>query len=587
VSNFIDAKIQNVVSATKASAPDSDLLQTLCQQLMLTGAQWALQRPIWSVVVLELVKQTIVLVPTIRKGISSSIHGFFTELLGTGPQDLNQTMTEGGSQSPESQKVAAAAFGLADLITGTPLNMRSLLKSAAAFGRDLNGLRQGTIAAHELVKWIVELIQMRVIRRLQLQWLRIEPTKTFDYAQFVEDVDSFLSADIVTMCHPDGIKEMKRLMLQRNEISQLLFKDKSILSTDRNRIVADAQRRIYECYRTNLVKFSEVYNAMRPCPFVINLDGEPGVGKSSILSAVINAVMSYDMCGKHFDMDNLIYTRSKTSFWDGFNQQPAIIYDEPWQGRSSSTTESTALEFIDLVSEVPMRLNMASLMEKGINAMPELVAITSNDPYPSFTEVRCKEAVWRRRNAMIRVQLYPDVKFPNSKKPRNGYILMNPLKVTAIEPDFYDRDQVLNYEEMIVVVAGMFRSWIASAHERSTSKVTHEQLSNMLQSTSAQHDRLMRLVRDAGCMAPEFPTPEPTPEPVPVPVPRPRTTFGTDVPLMPSAVEMPVTEGLCFAPPVPSVVSYYAHQQDPTRSLYTTESVLCADIRHAPRGTKG
>lgn len=495
---------------------NSSTITDFVQQILLTSVQWTIQPPTWGVIALEIVKQILNVIPSIGRDIRSRIHVFFTTLI-TRPQvqDSNaggyQTQS-GTTDNFEATTLTAVSFGLGDLLVGKTPNMRSLLRSASSLGRDLHGLKQGTTAVADMFKWIAELIQERVIHQLQTLWLKKEPSeKGIDYKDFVERVNEFCVIPARELGSPDNCTEIGELMAIYNKIESEFFECKSKLGKISVNIVKNAQKRIYEIYRTNLVIFSEVYHALRPCPFVIQLDGEAGVGKSSILPTLLQHITMDSVCGKSFDRKNLIYTRGNTRFWDGFTDQRVLIIDEPFQGRGYAPETSTALEFINLVSEIPMRLDMASLASKGVCANFELIGVTSNCAYPDFNEIYCDQAVYRRRNLLFRVHAYKKDVFPQSSKPRSAYYIMHPIEKTTVPTEF-NQELALSYEEMVHVCGVEFKYWLETAEERKSKQVSLEDVLMVEQSAEVNQDRIAKItgkqIYRPKRAAPLLPTPD-------------------------------------------------------------------------------
>jgi hypothetical protein len=110
-------------------------------------------------------------------------------------------------------------------------------------------------------------------------------------------------------------------------------------------------------------------------PFVIGLFGQPGKGKSSVLSRFL-AVLSCLFPG--VKGKDLVYQRTcHVDHWDGYNGQPITIFDDLGQ----STEGNDVKEFQTLVSCCPYVLPMADLREKGMKFSSSILITTSNMRY--------------------------------------------------------------------------------------------------------------------------------------------------------------------------------------------------------------
>ncbi|APG77197.1 RNA-dependent RNA polymerase [Hubei narna-like virus 12] len=110
-------------------------------------------------------------------------------------------------------------------------------------------------------------------------------------------------------------------------------------------------------------------------PFVIGLFGQPGQGKSVLISRIVASLGALFPGVKGKD---LVYQRTcHVDHWDGYCGQPITIFDDLGQAQDGSDIK----EFQTLVSCCPYVLPMAELSEKGMKFSSSFIITTSNMKY--------------------------------------------------------------------------------------------------------------------------------------------------------------------------------------------------------------
>lgn len=132
-------------------------------------------------------------------------------------------------------------------------------------------------------------------------------------------------------------------------------------------------------------------------PVVCYLYGKRGGGKSLASLAVATKVCkAYGV-----DPKKNIYTKPVSStYWDGYSGQLVCIIDDIGQ----NTSDEDWCDFCQLVSGCPMRLNMASIEEKGRHFSSPFIICTSNQSDPSPKTVYVKGAIERRLHFKVEVK---------------------------------------------------------------------------------------------------------------------------------------------------------------------------------------
>nr|WPR16417.1 MAG: polyprotein [Robin hepatovirus 2] len=135
---------------------------------------------------------------------------------------------------------------------------------------------------------------------------------------------------------------------------------------------------------------------VRPEPVVVYLSGDRGGGKS--LLSMCLAVKICKFMG--VDHNENIYTRAIGSeYWDGYAGQLVCVIDDMGQ----RSDDEDWVDFCQLVSGCPMRLNMAAVEEKGKHFVSPVIICTSNLSEPSPKTVYVKDAILRRLHLRLKV----------------------------------------------------------------------------------------------------------------------------------------------------------------------------------------
>nr|BAO09701.1 polyprotein [Hepatovirus A]BAO09704.1 polyprotein [Hepatovirus A] len=167
-------------------------------------------------------------------------------------------------------------------------------------------------------------------------------------------------------------------------------------------------------------------------PVVCYLYGKRGGGKS-----LTSIALATKIC-KHYGVEpeKNIYTKPVASdYWDGYSGQLVCIIDDIGQ----NTTDEDWSDFCQLVSGCPMRLNMASLEEKGRHFSSPFIIATSNWSNPSPKTVYVKEAIDRRLH--FKVEVKPASFFKN---PHNDMLNVNLAKTNDAIKDMSCVDLIMD-----------------------------------------------------------------------------------------------------------------------------------------------
>lgn len=187
------------------------------------------------------------------------------------------------------------------------------------------------------------------------------------------------------------------------------------------------------------VMVSMIIHSGKSDPFVIQIYGESqdnsmgaGVGKTNVVD-----LMRYVASEAFKTPTSTYYHNPNLNYWDAYSGQPIVVMDELF----SMKADPSISELLRNLSGVPSHLNMANLSDKGACFDSNVVIGTTNNPFPEIDDVICHQAVWRRRNVLIRVKRHDEIIEPcaNTFLARMTFDIIEPtepnvpIKVQGLE----------------------------------------------------------------------------------------------------------------------------------------------------------
>lgn len=134
-------------------------------------------------------------------------------------------------------------------------------------------------------------------------------------------------------------------------------------------------------------------------PFCIWLYGAPGVGKSELAkhyATEIAKALEITYEGDPF------FVRTPRPYWEGYTNQPVVIFDDALQVKSPETLKSFYTDWFGLLTNAPYMPEFAHLEEKKRFVSPKIVIVCSNVQTPSgLTDISNADAFNRRRDVLI------------------------------------------------------------------------------------------------------------------------------------------------------------------------------------------
>ncbi len=145
--------------------------------------------------------------------------------------------------------------------------------------------------------------------------------------------------------------------------------------------------------------------AKRQTPAFFVIAGDPGIGKSSIVTLILQ--LWSKIKGREFSQSHVFERVAQSKFWDGYSAEgtPYIHISELGALKEEMVKaglDLSALELTSIVDSLPFSLNMSKADEKGTNfCMPEVVICDTNNENLNIDVMVRNQAAFKRRQVVI------------------------------------------------------------------------------------------------------------------------------------------------------------------------------------------
>ncbi|APG78039.1 hypothetical protein [Hubei picorna-like virus 39] len=219
---------------------------------------------------------------------------------------------------------------------------------------------------------------------------------------FVKEANTILNEANASLLSDPGFR--KRFWYTVSQAYQI----QSILAVSPANVVSPIVTRLCtDVIKASSEKFMDL--SCSPCryePFVICIEGEPGIGKSFMTETMVSELLG--SIGFDRPSSGLIYTRPPGArFWSGYKNQPVVVYDDWMNLNDSDQILSQLSELYQMKSTSDFIPEMAHLEEKKIKANPLIVVLLCNGAFPSCIGQKAiyPDAIFRRRDLVLRASL--------------------------------------------------------------------------------------------------------------------------------------------------------------------------------------
>lgn len=220
------------------------------------------------------------------------------------------------------------------------------------------------------------------------------------YAKFVEETRLFKSDYERLVC--TGISSGVNHTQLLGRLSDLLSEYKGIEYMFPN--MTAGERKMFSTIGSELkmidakLKNEKICQSTRPAPFSILLTGASSIGKSSLVEWLFHSFGKYRQLNTSSEYR---YVRNPAAeFWDGFDPKMwcLVLDDIAFKHPKAVTEDSTLMDMISVINNVPFVPNQASLEKKGTTPfLGQLVIGTTNTPHLNAKNYFSFPAAVRRR----------------------------------------------------------------------------------------------------------------------------------------------------------------------------------------------
>ena len=161
--------------------------------------------------------------------------------------------------------------------------------------------------------------------------------------------------------------------------------------------------------RSRIQKFYEISHRTRqglesrPTPIWLNLMGEPGQGKSCLVSFLLRSIhaMVAATAGSVIDENydsRTVFTKGESEYWEGYAQQPVTSWPELFGKVGEDGRQDSAAALLSLISTEEVPLNMAFMGKGDVFFNSDFLISTSNLQYDQYNYlgVTDPQAIFRR-----------------------------------------------------------------------------------------------------------------------------------------------------------------------------------------------
>lgn len=260
-----------------------------------------------------------------------------------------------------------------------------------------------------LVEYLPQIFQEWIKELCPAEWWFGAFAENAPFYEFVRESYLLNTEEVKQKCAYDPAMQRKVAQLYRDGAA-LLVNAVEIKSVNAKcmSILNKAFTVVDELYK--IVDVNTGTRGVRFTPYCICLTGRAGVGKSFIMN-----VIARRLAPSEINPANVVYPRNAAmAHWDGYTGQFCTIVDDFAQTRGMMQPDEYS-ELINMVGPVPYRLPMADLKDKGACFCSKLVLLSTNTAYPRPNTITCHEALWRRRDVLVEVEVLEEFRNANGR----------------------------------------------------------------------------------------------------------------------------------------------------------------------------
>lgn len=352
---------------------------------------------------------------------------FFLKLGKEEAPPVSSDTIEGTSETPIWEKLVTTitdcdpkkAGFVATLFIGLLLGVKAM-KNVKAFElsakvvemmKDMHFVGAGLFGAERVFKYLVstfkvalDWIRKRIMGETldeKAQQERLELEK--EMCQNLAQIDFYASQEGVNAMRSSIVAKQRATVVLQNAIKFLALARADKLIRDHKTLYFRSEKKINELH--NIITRLNNATAFRKTPFHVQLYGQPGIGKSKLMRAIMYDVWS-TYHSQYSEFNQCIYQPNfDKKHWDGYHGQKILMIDDAFQ----LLDPEVLMQMVLIVNTIPMLLPMANLTDKEETLQAEDIISSTNNPYPQVEKIAQMDAIHRRRHLLVEVEGDPDV----------------------------------------------------------------------------------------------------------------------------------------------------------------------------------
>lgn len=316
--------------------------------------------------------------------------------------------------------LGGCAVLIAALMTGMKdySSQKGLLKHIAEFSTKLSKFKGGMYALMEMVKHFSSFVResvlaflgactpstiVRAVESLDLK-LRGRPLRSDVFFSMIEKLNSLEGEEAMGM-NPEALQDGQFALHVISKITTHNMAERFNIPPSAMMALSDLRRTFEPRVRSASLK--QAANKTRFVPFSIWIAGPSGVGKSVTMNYVQEWLMKaleqepdrYELPAKERYFFSANFTQE---YHTGYNGQYLFAIDDMCQDKPGSLRNSSAMQFIQWVSNIPANVTQAALEDKKCPFTSKVILCSSNMTHPNRTsEIVDATAFLRRRHMLI------------------------------------------------------------------------------------------------------------------------------------------------------------------------------------------
>lgn len=311
-----------------------------------------------------------------------------------------------------SSVVVAVALLFVSVVIGYEVKKKSwkgFMDAVSKFPSFKKGLKSYAAEMVEWIKWIIATC-CDFVAGSHPKWS--DPCSEPIVADFVKDARLWLDENAKD---PQPTDEKKRTLY-----ALITAGDEITLSPqwqDTSPPLAHVTTRLLEELRKHIPEYimfdNPIFDRIEPVPLL--LYSKPGQGKSNMLNFIIAMMLPRlvpNLDVKDFIKNPMKYVHVRhpgVGFWDGYHNQPIVIYDDLDYLNELPGNASQIAELIGVLNAFPYHLDMAVLEKKASSFFTsKLVIMTTNSDRPQSAAVKHEGAIDRRFGEAYEVRVRPE-----------------------------------------------------------------------------------------------------------------------------------------------------------------------------------